>query len=461
MASDPAAAAPPLDVRAVLRLWWPLAASWLLMGCELPAVSAVMARLPHATVSLAAYGGVVFPLALLLESPIIMLLSASTALCRDWQSYRVVRGYMLIAGGATTALHALLAFTPLFDWVIGGVLRPPAEVLGPARIGLRLMLPWTLSIAFRRTQQGVLIRAGRSHAVGIGTAVRLGANCLVLGAGWVVGHVPGIVVGTLAVSAGVLSEAAYAGLAVRPVLRRQVRLAPPAPTPLTAAAFLRFFAPLVLTPLILFLAGPVATGGISRMPLALQSLAAWPVANGLVFVLRSSGIALNEVVVALLERPRALPVLRRVCLAMAAATTAVLAAVAATPLAHLWFAGVSGLAPELDALAGAGLWFALLLPGLSALQSYYQGALLHVHRTRAITESVVVYVGLCTAALVAGVAAQRLCGLYVAAAAVTLGTAGQVAWLRARAAVHLRDIARRGPQFGAHADAPWPADVPA
>ena len=53
------------------------------MGLELPLVSAVVARLPDPTVSLAAYGGVVFPLALLIESPIIMLLSASTALARD------------------------------------------------------------------------------------------------------------------------------------------------------------------------------------------------------------------------------------------------------------------------------------------------------------------------------------------------------------------------------------------
>ena len=54
-------------LRTVFAVWWPLAASWLLMGLELPAVSAVMARLPHATVSLAAYGGVVFPLALLID----------------------------------------------------------------------------------------------------------------------------------------------------------------------------------------------------------------------------------------------------------------------------------------------------------------------------------------------------------------------------------------------------------
>src|SRR5438093_12275030 len=93
----------------VVRAWAPLAVSWLFMGLELPLVSAVIARLPQATIGLAAYGGVVFPLALLIESPVIMLLSASTALSRDESSYRIGRRIMLALGGRLTALHALVA----------------------------------------------------------------------------------------------------------------------------------------------------------------------------------------------------------------------------------------------------------------------------------------------------------------------------------------------------------------
>ena len=39
------------------------------MGAELPLLSAVMARMLNPEINLAAYGGVVFPLALLIESP--------------------------------------------------------------------------------------------------------------------------------------------------------------------------------------------------------------------------------------------------------------------------------------------------------------------------------------------------------------------------------------------------------
>ena len=65
-----------VTLKRVLVTWWPLAASWLLMGVELPALSAIVARLPEPEINLAAYGGVVFPIALIIESPIIMLLAS-------------------------------------------------------------------------------------------------------------------------------------------------------------------------------------------------------------------------------------------------------------------------------------------------------------------------------------------------------------------------------------------------
>ena len=74
----------------------------------------------------------------------------------------------------------------------------------PARIGLMIMTPWTWSIAYRRYHQGVLIRFGHSKAVGAGTAVRLTADALVLGIGYLIGTAPGVVVATAAVASGVV-----------------------------------------------------------------------------------------------------------------------------------------------------------------------------------------------------------------------------------------------------------------
>src|SRR5688572_3588549 len=222
------AEATPVTAAVVFEAWWPLAASWLLMGLELPITSAAMARLPDATRSLAAFGGVVMPLSLLIESPIIMLLAASTALARDLPSYRVGARFMWTTSLALTAFHALVAFTPLYDVVVGGLLRPPPEVREPARLGLMIMTPWTLAIGYRRYQQGVLIRFGRSRTVSVGTAIRLGTIVAVLLAGAALPAVPAIVTGSAAVVLGVVAEALYAAWAVRPVLRGAVRLVTPA-----------------------------------------------------------------------------------------------------------------------------------------------------------------------------------------------------------------------------------------
>lgn len=427
-ASGPAADAP-VTVRTVFGLWWPLAASWLLMGFELPVVSAVMARLAQPTLSLAAYGAIVFPLALIIESPIIMLLSASTALSKDAASYRLIRRFMFVAGGALTLVHIAIAFTPLYDWLIGRVMGVPAVVAEHGRIGLQIMTPWTLSIAYRRFQQGVLIRNGHSRAIGIGTGVRLGTNVAVLGIAWALGTLPGIVAGALAVALGVVAEAVYAGLRVRPVLREHVLAAPAQDPPLTQARFMRFYMPLMLTPVLMFLAMPLTSAAMSRMPQAIDSLAAWPVIMGLVFTLRSVCFGLNEVVVAMLERPGSAPALRAFTRRLAFATSAALGVLAVTPLGALWFGKVSALAPRLVTLALPGLWIAFLLPAITAWQSLYQGTLVHAHATRGVTEAIVVYLLTVIAVLAAGAAVTGLPGLYAGLAATTIGNAAQMAWL--------------------------------
>jgi hypothetical protein len=416
-----ATTARPLSVRDVFSTWWPLAASWLLMALELPAVSAVMARMADPTLSLAAYGGVVFPLALLIEAPIVMLLTASTALCRDWASYRR---------------------TPLYDVVVGGWMGVPRPVLEPARWGLQIMTPWTFAIAYRRTQQGVLIRFGHSRAIGIGTMVRLAAIGAVLAIGYAVGDLPGIVVGSAAVAAGVSREAIYAAFVVHPVLRDQVRPAPAVPVPLTAGRFLSFYLPLMATPMIMFLAVPLTSGAMTRMPLAIPSLAVWPVVNGLVFTMRSMGFSYSEVVVALLDRPRPLPALRRFALLLAVATTSVLALIAATPLASFWFGRVSNLSPGLAAMGGTALWIAFAMPALNVYQSLYQGAIVNSHRTRGITESVIVSLAVAGLVLLAGISYGRANGLVVGQGAMIVSNLALLAWLWFRARPTLRDLSQ-------------------
>lgn len=434
---------PPLTQRQILLTWWPLAASWLLMACEQPLVNAVVARLPDPEINLAAWGGVVFPLSLIIEAPIIMLLAASTALCRDWDSFARVRRYMMVTGGGLTLIHALVALTPLFGLLAGKAIHAPQEVLGPARAGLILMLPWSWSIAYRRFHQGVLIRFGHSQAVGIGTAIRLGAEALALAIGYALGTVSGTTIAGIAISAGVVSEAVYAGLRAQPVVRREVRQARSPTPPVTVRSFLSFYIPLSMTSLLYMLVQPLGSAALSRMPAALASLAVWPVMSGLVFLLRSLGMAYNEVVVALIDREGGVAKLRRFAWSLAVGTSSALLLIAVTPLARLWFSGVSALNPELTALALRSVALAVPMPALNALQSFYQGAIVHSRRTRAITEAMGLFLLSSAAVMGSGVVWGKVPGLPVGLAAFTVGATLQTLWLWNRSRPVLEDLAER------------------
>ena len=429
-----------MGLREVARAWWPLAASWVLMGAELPMLSAVVARLEAPEIHLAAYGGVVFPIALIVEAPIIMMLTASTALAKDRASYQALGRVMHLLAAGMTAIHAAVAFTPLFDRLVVDLLDVPGAVVEPARLGLQIMVPWTWSIAWRRFNQGVLIRFGRPRLVGAGTALRLGVGATALAIAYWAGA-RGIVAATTTVIAGVGAEWLFAGLMARPIVRDRMTAGDLAAV-VRGRAFARFYAPLALAPLIALAIQPIGAAAISRMPQALESLAVWPVVSGLVFMLQGSGLALNEVVVAMVERPGAPAALRRFAWLLGGGVVAVVAALTATPLAGLWFGGVSALRPELAALATTALALATPIAALRAIESWYQGTLVHGRQTGAITESVVAFVVTSLGVMAAGVAWGAWPGIWVAVAAFSVGRAAETGWVWGRSRALRRELAR-------------------
>jgi len=357
-----------VDVRRVMRLWAPLAASWILMAMEPTLVIAAVSRLADPKIHLAAWSSVVFPISLVVEGPIIMMLAASTRLATSWDRYRTVLRYGSILSALLTVLHAVIAFTPLYDFVAIDLLNSDPRVLEPARLGLQIMLPWTFAIGYRRTQQGALIRFERSGAVGIGTLVRLiGTSSVLLVLGkWT--DLSGVVVAAFGVATGVTLEAFYARRKVREVfglLRAQ-----PEGERLTVGSFARFYTPLAITPLVTLFIQPIGAASMNRMPRALDSVAAWGPVHALVFTARSVGMAFNEVVVTLVALRSGPKALRTFGLGLAAVTSAALLLVWSTPLARLWFGEVQQIPSELVTLATMGAGLCILMPAYQVAQSW-------------------------------------------------------------------------------------------
>ncbi len=416
-------AAVPVTTRRILAFWTPLAATWLMMSVEGPFLAALIARLAAPRENLAAYG-VAFALALIVESPIIMMLSASTALVDSREAYLRLRNFTWMLNAALTGLLLLLLLTPLWEVVALRGMGLPAEVARLTRGALLLLLPWPAAIGHRRFRQGLLIRQRRARRVTAGTGIRLIAMlAAALALGTATG-LPGAWVGAVALSAGVVAEC----LASHAMSRGVVRALPPADAsrpPLPVPGYREigaFYAPLALTSLISMAAHPLVTFFMGRGRFPLESLAVLPVVNSLVFLFRSLGLAYQEVAITLLAAGEAnrRPVYRFAA-GLAAAGTLGLAAVAFTPLSAAWLQGVSGLSTSLAAFAVPPLRLLAVMPALSVLLSLQRAILVHGRRTGPVTAATALEMAGILAVLVLGLGWLPVPGVNVAAAAFLVG----------------------------------------
>ena len=120
--------------------------------------------------------------------------------------------------------------------------------------------------------------------------------------------------------------------------------------------------------------------GQSRM--VVESLAVFPVINGLTFMFRSLGLSFQEVAVALLgPRMKHLRPLCNFAVVLALVASACLAVVAYSPLSIIWFNNVSGLSLTLTEFAISPLRLMVVLPALSVILSLQRSILLTTRRT--------------------------------------------------------------------------------
>jgi progressive ankylosis protein len=422
----------PLTPGRIARFWLPLEATWLMMAAEGPFLAAVIARLAAPRENLAAFA-VASSLAWMVESPIIMMLSASNALVRDGVAYRKLRRFSMALNAAVTAVMLLLVVPPVFRLIARGAMGLEPGVARLAGQAMFFLVLWPGSIGFRRFYQGILISDGRPQAVTWGTVIRLStmaATGLVLALAF---GLPGASVGAGALGAGVLAEGAASWAMARPTLRR-LRLQADAECAfgrsLTASRVVRFYAPLALTSFLSFFINPLTTFFLARGGRPLDSLAVLSIIIGLGFIFRTAGIAMQEVVIALvgdgLENRRAL---RRFSLRVGALATAGLAAVVFTPLASFWYAVVSGLPADLAAFAVLPGALLVFLPFAEAGQSYERGLLVKSHRTGPIGAAVGVQLGVTTAVFVLLVLVLRVVGAVSVGPALTAGYAAGLAVL--------------------------------
>jgi O-antigen/teichoic acid export membrane protein len=420
----------PLTLGRIFRFWLPLAATWLMMAVEGPFLAAIIARLAEPTFNLAAYG-VAYALALVVEAPVIMLLSLSTALARNRDSYLRLRTFTHVLNTTVTAAMAVTLAPPVFDWLASDLIGLPPEVASRTHLALLILLPWPATIGLRRFYQGILIRHDLTRLVAYGTVIRLAAMATTAGLLALSGTVDGAAVGAAALTAGVTAESVAAWVMARRSVRRLLDTLEPARGAATSYRGLaRFYYPLALTTLLSLGIQPVVTFFVGNSRAAIESLAVLPVVSALVFIFRALGLAYQEVVIALIgDEQNGYRCLRHFALVLATAVLGVLAVIVWTPLATVWFETVSGLTPELAAFAVPAARILAPIAGLTALLSFQRAVLVARGTTEGITWATVIEVVGVVVVLWIAISGLDVVGAIAATAALLIGRLGANVYL--------------------------------
>ena len=373
--------------RTILLFWAPLAATWVMMASEGPFLAAIIARLPDPTYNLAAHG-VSFALAILIEAPVIMLMSAATSVVRDRVSFVKLRNFSRVLCLGTTGLLLVVLIPSVYDVLIPGLMGVPTEVAELTYGALWFMLPWPSAIGYRRFLQGVLIRSGKTKLVAYGTLIRLGAMAVSALVGFFSLGIPGAWVGALSLATGVTVEAIAAKFMAARTVREilEGKLDGPEPRNVTYGEIAKFYYPLALTSLIGLTVQPLLTFFMGRSVSPIESLAVFPVVHSLSFFFRSMGLAYQDAAIALMgDRFVNHGALAKFALGLGTATSAGLALVAFTPLSDVYFMTISGLTPKLAEFALTPTRVIVLLPALSVLLSLQRAVLVEGRKTQLIT----------------------------------------------------------------------------
>ncbi len=365
-----------------------------MMSLEGPFIAAIIARLVDPKFNLAAYG-VAFSFALIIEAPVIMMMTASTKLVHDYQTLSKLRQFTWILNAVITGIMLILLIPDVFFYITMDLIGLPENVAHLTHIATIIMIPWPGAIGYRRFYQGVLIRNQATRLVALGTVIRLIAMSSTALGLFFFTTLPGVYIGMAALSVGVSLEALSTRVMVQPILKR-LRASQVSREPeelLNFRVISKFYYPLALTSMLTLGVHPFITFFIGKSMLALESLAVLPVVSSFVFIFRGVGLSFQEAAITLWgESHENNRVVTRFATALGSSLALALIFTAFTPLSRIWFSNISGLTNELTTLALTPLMIMGVFPASTVLISFQRAKLVKAGHTSPITIATVIEV---------------------------------------------------------------------
>lgn len=375
------------------REFLPLSLSDVTMACGDPAVTVTLAYLPEAQVNLASLG-IAKSLAVLLESPIIMILHASNALASNANSRLALWRFTLLSGGILSGLLYLLAIPAAFNIVGMQWLAIPANMAAYVQSIILIMGGWAFVIAWRRYFQGLLIYHGHASALAKASLLRLGVLVIALAIGFSL-KLSGWLLAGGALMMGVTSEAILITIFA-------YRLGAVTKSPQTAAnshgedlpkasnanshlpqnikQVWKFYYPLANSMLVVWGGRALLLSILSRGSDATTAIASWSAAWGLVLVIANSTRMVQQIVIKYQTR-MAFSSLFMFALSIGCTCSLILLLMVVTPISDQVIGSFIGNDPALVAQIKPVILVCAIIPMLTALQNAGQGFLVGQGKT--------------------------------------------------------------------------------
>ncbi|MBT9582935.1 hypothetical protein IV102_06270 [bacterium] len=275
----------------------PLAMSDVIMALGDPLQISAVSRLSNPKESLAAMG-IVKALANFLESPIIMVLHASTALSGDRSSRRCLARFVLWLALVCSGLFLLLSLPGFYEWVFLDLFGTTPQVAQAARRAMLWMVLWPAFIAWRRFFQGVMIRDKQGRWLGWASIARLTTFATLLWIGfWQRGQGPEVA--AIALMGGLLAEAlcaqyfAYRSGAVASFAsQNDTKL------PQSLPQMWRYYLPLASTMVIVWGGRAMLVAVLARAVDGPLALASWPAAWNFLLLVANCTRMVQQMIIA-------------------------------------------------------------------------------------------------------------------------------------------------------------------
>lgn len=373
------------------RFLLPLAITSIVVELGSQVLNGGMARVPHATQTLAAYG-LAWGLVLFLGSPLGQAKELGLVLVVDRDSLGAVRRFVIASGLVLMAGLASLTLTPLGDWVIEGLHGIDPELGAVVRTALLWLVPYPLIKGLALFHAGLLLRVRRTAVVSYATLTNLAVSILavfvLVGLPWV--QARPIRLPLVVTYVGVLLELSIlVGGVLRyvPAARQRPAAWDPDRPRLGWRGIVRFFWPLALIMIIQELSRPLINLFVARGPDATAALAILAVLYTLGRIPYGWLNELRNLASAFGDEPGSRSRIRGFTVVCGALSLAMMAVLFWTPLRDVILEQWIGVPHDLAVRARLPLHLFTLFSFAVTARAYYQGIGLAERRTQALAPS--------------------------------------------------------------------------